>query len=102
MTDCSLANTSACNRAIGPLQSFYRAEPYVINDVQSHHLHIVEDGLESTTGTSTAHEHEISAKFIKQGDWRIRTLCNARTFAIGHDLGSRRGSNSRVTFGVSS
>lgn len=86
--DCLLANTSACNRAIGaktPISSaLCHARDNLIHATQSQCLKNGKDAAagiaEATAGIADA----AGVKSTQHGGQRFRPLCNECAFTIGH------------------
>ncbi len=89
MTDCTLANTSSRNRAIGLSGRFSQALCVVTNDLipamQSHHMCKRKDGTAGLVETAAGHADAAGGESVNYGGWRIGPLCNESKFTIDHD-----------------
>lgn len=87
MVNCTLANTSARNRATGHVQALCAAVQVLIPATQSHRKLNAEVAVTSVIDALKGHADASRAKNRNDAGWRICALCNERAFAIGHDHG---------------
>ena len=86
--DCLLANTSACNRAIGaktPISSaLCHARDNLIHATQSQCLKNGKDAAGGIVEAAAGIADAARTKSMQRGGQRFRPLCNERAFTIGH------------------
>ena len=92
-TNCTIAHTSARNRAIGLQGVLWSAEYDLISALQSSHEHRVIDAAAVPIGVPADLGRTCSGRFCDYGAQRICALCNERAFAIDpHHQQQQRGS----------
>jgi len=88
MMDCTITNTSACNREIGVqapiLQALCHAGRHLIHGTQSHSPENSKDGAAGFTEAATGIANAAADESTQHGGQRIRPLCNEYAFTIGH------------------
>jgi hypothetical protein len=105
MIDCTLANASMRNRAIGSTARHARALYLTTNDlisvVQSRRDGGEKDGAAGIAEVATSLPDAAGDESVQCRGWRIGPLCNERTFTIGHGHASCIGTHCRTDSEVS-
>lgn len=88
MMDCTITNTSACNREIGVkapiLQALCHAGRHLIHATQSHSSENSKDGAADFAEAATGIADAAADESTQHGGQRICPLCNECAFTIGH------------------
>ena len=83
-TNCTIAHTSARNRAIGLQGVLWSAEYDLISALQSSHEHRAIDAAAVPIDVTADLGSTCRSRFCDFGAQRICALCNERAFAIDH------------------
>lgn len=101
MCNCILANTGACNRAIGLARALNAVEHDLIPAMQNVQPRGAIDTAAGLANNAAGHTGASGGESVSFGGARIGPLCNERTFTIGHGHAGNIGASRRTASEVS-